>query len=501
MLLKRAFIYKIISYITPVSRTRALNALFSHPLPVTLSPILLFSLSIFSQTGTVLEQGTNAPLKNAIVSLKSTGDMVLTDALGRFDFSSAPVVYNAPKHISHNPVTFSNGILRTDSYKSRGSFTVEIYYPDGTRIYRLEPQSHKVKLASHLNKSSIYIVKVKVESGIYLLKIISASGRFSSSAVTPLRRYANTSTHPKNARILATDTLVASKYLYTPVYKPVAGNNVIHLTKPSSPPPPPGMKSIPGGTFMMGSNGPYHEQNEIPVHQVTVSSFYMDSTEVTQADYKLLMGVEPWLEYNPVTPRVRYPGAGNRLPAWYLTWNDAVLYCNARSKRDGLDTVYSYSSRSGVYGSNSELDSVDIDYSKNGYRLPTEAEWEYAARGGTTTEFYWGDIYQDSVALRYAWYGLNSRTQEALPVASKIPNAFGLHDILGNVHELNDDFYSYYNAEDVIDPIGPFRGDERCLRGGNWDADIYNCRVTRRLATAPNYRNVTLGFRVVIPNR
>jgi len=247
----------------------------------------------------------------------------------------------------------------------------------------------------------------------------------------------------------------------------------------------PGMRIISGGTFLMGQVGITSAE---PVHSVTVSSFYMDTTEVTQADYLALMGVNP----------SGFPTVTNG-PVENMTWFDAVLYCNKRSKRDGKDTVYSYTSVTGTPGDGcTDLGGLTITMTKNGYRLPTEAEWEYACRAGTTTDYYWGADAIDN----YAWYSVNSGSTTH-PVAGKLPNAFGLYDMNGNVWEWNNDWYGTYVAGAVTDPTGVASGSGRVFRGGSAFHDETNLRSAYRdaAAYAPGDRAACIGIRVALPIR
>jgi formylglycine-generating enzyme required for sulfatase activity len=233
---------------------------------------------------------------------------------------------------------------------------------------------------------------------------------------------------------------------------------------------PNGMVSVPAGTFQMGSTNGY--SNELPVHSVTVSAFYIDTTEVTQADYLALMGL------NPAT----YTGDMRR-PVESNTWFDAVLYCNARSKRDNLDTVYSYTSVAGTPGDGcTDLGTLAIDLAKNGYRLPTEAEWEYACRAGSTTDYYWGKnspltTAADTAAIdsNAVWYNNSMDStvflRKPARVATKLPNAWGLYDMSGNVWEWCNDWLGSYSAGNQTDPTGAATGSDRICRGGQWNSD------------------------------
>ncbi|ERP30750.1 formylglycine-generating enzyme family protein [Chitinivibrio alkaliphilus] len=175
------------------------------------------------------------------------------------------------------------------------------------------------------------------------------------------------------------------------------------------------MITIPAGTFL-------YRRGESDQEEKAVAEFQISKYTITQGEYLAVMGVNP----------SRFTGNENR-PVETVTWFDAVLYCNALSKAEGRDTVYSYSSISGTPGDGVEdLADLAIDSSANGYYLPTSVQWEYAVRGGTTTTYFWGRSFTD--ADDYAWHDGNSGSTTH-PVGQKLPNDFGLYDMVGNVSE------------------------------------------------------------------
>jgi formylglycine-generating enzyme required for sulfatase activity len=271
------------------------------------------------------------------------------------------------------------------------------------------------------------------------------------------------------------------------------------------------MVKIPAGTFKMGSNSEKANFKERPVHQVTVSAFYMDTTEVTQADFKTLRAFNP----------AKFTGNTLR-PVEQVTWFDAVLYCNARSKRDKLDTVYSYESATFEYRIDTtfqncmDLVSLKIDFSKKGYRLPTEAEFEYAYRAGDTTDYYWGGYYPlanaaDSAKMNensvWSYNCLVNSMATTAPVASKKPNKFGLYDMAGNVIEWCNDCWddgTAYTAGAVTDPTGAAEGLGRIERGGSiegtysyGDPQFYQRASSREMDEPTDISNHIHGFRCV----
>jgi formylglycine-generating enzyme len=250
---------------------------------------------------------------------------------------------------------------------------------------------------------------------------------------------------------------------------------------------PKGMKLISSKekNFIMGQTG--FDSSEIPLHTVSFSyHFWMDTTEVTAHDFSAVLG---------------FGGAslasGSALPAANCTWYDAVLYCNARGKAENRDTVYSYKSISGPKGNGCVLGDVRINMAVAGYRLPTEAEWEYACRGGGQAPFFWGDNPVD--AGIYAWIISNSNSRMQ-PVGMKKPNAFGLYDMSGNVREWCNDLFSedYYSKSPALDPFGPDNGNERVIRGGSFQDDVLSAACGKRSAMKPDAASVAIGFRVVL---
>lgn len=249
-----------------------------------------------------------------------------------------------------------------------------------------------------------------------------------------------------------------------------------------------GMILINGGSFLMGSPEGEGEKSEHPQHIVKLDDFYMDIYSVTHRNYEDLMGINPSI----------YKGDGN-LPVENVTWYDAVLYCNARSKRDGLELVYRFNSMKGIAGDGcAGLDNLETDFNKRGYRLPTEAEWEYACRSGTTTRYYWGEEMDGD----YAWWEMNSG-QRTQPVDAKKPNAWGLYDMCGNIQEWCNDWHGekYYAESPEHSPKGPDSGKTRVLRGGSWypyqDGGAH-LRSANRSSNFPDYRRDAYGFRCVI---
>jgi formylglycine-generating enzyme required for sulfatase activity len=259
-------------------------------------------------------------------------------------------------------------------------------------------------------------------------------------------------------------------------------------------PCPTGYAFIPPGTFIMGSpeTEPGRRDDEVQ-HQVTITkSFCLKATEVTEAEWRSLMGNNP---YN-------HP-CGDACPVEFASWWDAVAYCNRLSVSEALRPCYTLAGCTGLPGVNGSFMCADVVLADTctGYRLPTEAEWEYAARAGTTTGTYNGtstltDCTEPNPVLDpIAWFCGNDQTADQ-PVKGKLANAWGLYDMLGNAWEWCWDWYGTYSDGPLEDPTGPTVGIRRVTRGGGWiTTDVGAYRAARRNSTEPWNPGYPLSFR------
>ncbi len=236
--------------------------------------------------------------------------------------------------------------------------------------------------------------------------------------------------------------------------------------------------ALPAGLFWMGSSrqtDPRANSNEMPLHQVRLSSFAMAQAPVTRGLYRAVM---------PGSPNEWQGERDDRsLPANYVSWADAVHFCNALSRDAGFTPCYRRVLGRWRWNPNAD-----------GYRLPTEAEWEYACRAGTETPWFWGADEADSD--RFAWFSGTLRSK-AQPVMSKAANPWGLHDMAGNVWEWCWDRYGAYSDRVQRDPKGPWFGKRRVLRGGSFSLAPRYLRSASRRRFRPEDRFGFIGFRCV----
>ena len=268
-----------------------------------------------------------------------------------------------------------------------------------------------------------------------------------------------------------------------------SGNNFSEVTNMQV---PENFVLIQGGSFQMGSpeSEAWRSADETQ-HTVTVSDFYMSKYELTQKEYEEITG------NNPSNFK------GDNLPVENISWLDAVTYCNARSEKEGLTPVYTINDQN-----------VSWDRSANGYRLPTEAEWEYACRAGTTTPFYIENFPSAEEANYYGHYPYEIEDnyfsqgnlqvkpgeyrQTTVPVDSFSENPYGLYNMHGNVSEWVWDYYGEYPAEQQTDPVGPTSGTLRVYRGGGWNDFAKNMRSAYRATLEQNKVSFNLGIRLVL---
>lgn len=225
------------------------------------------------------------------------------------------------------------------------------------------------------------------------------------------------------------------------------------------------MIAVEGGTFMMGSNDSEAERNEKPIHEVTLSNYYIGETQVTQELWKAVMGNNP------------SHFKGDNLPVESISWDDCQKFIGKLNRLTGKT-----------------------------FRLPTEAEWEYAARGGQKSlgykysgsnnidEVAW---YEDNSLTRTGWFG-SKRDQQTHPVATKKANELGIYDMSGNVWEWCQDWYGSYSSSAQANPKGLSSGSCRVNRGGSWGSYARFCRSSNRYFSVPTFRFSPLGLRLAL---
>jgi formylglycine-generating enzyme len=448
-----------------------------------------------SLVGKVTDTTTGAALDGVIVKLAKQAALVdTTDTTGRFLLSGTTV------NILGGIVSRTGSVIKCVgenvhfTVKQPTRVSVEAFSTAGRLLARpfdklVAPGAYRVPVGLGF-ATQIVFIRITCGSDVHVFRMRGAMSHGKSQI-----KYDDMSAKQaplfKVAAAAAVDTLVFSHSGFSSKMVVIAAytmtDSIRIALKPM--PLPRVMRKISGGTFSMGTAGAADT-----VHSVTVSSFYIDTTEVTQADYKTVMGKNPALHSNNL-----------KKPVESVTWFDAVLYCNALSKRYGFDTAYTFSSRHDTStGACLDLGGIAVDIKKKGYRLPTSAEWEFAIRGGKATKFFWGsDSSTDTISKYAVFLGNVTADSTPQPTATKKPNAYGLYDMSGNVWEwCTDQWSATYGSAAQTDPcvlVAP--AGTVNLKGGDYldppstiASGFHTGAKTKATTKLPFF-----GFRVVIP--
>ncbi|MBF0410727.1 MAG: protein kinase [Candidatus Riflebacteria bacterium] len=311
-------------------------------------------------------------------------------------------------------------------------------------------QTEPVKAEKPLPVASSVEVSTKIPEPV--IAVTSASEVATSASTAPVTEVTPVSSAQ------ATDTTTAVKTAADDIDNPDLGDGVILS-----------LERIPAGSFQIGADK--GEKDEKPRHQVTISkALLIGKHEITHAQFKRVVGL----------PHSSFQAGADLKPVAPISWIGAVLMCNALSEKLGLKKCYTMVGELAV-----------CDFEADGFRLPTESEWEYACRAGSNSEYYWGS----SIDQNYGWFKENSKGN-VHEVGGKLPNSWGLYDMVGNADEWCNDWYGSYTSESKVDPRGPGSGTDRVLRGGAIVDSGRFFRSAHRDYGNPTSQKYYHGFRV-----
>lgn len=508
--------------------------------------ILLLAFIVSSEhisiKGLVINE-SGVSIEGAVVQLNTYSQFnTKTNASGEFHLRGdtiTPIINTSQNTISSIQISIRGKCITIKRPGQKGRLSVTIVDSKGRTIF----EEHKTNTTSFYHTSKIvipdiakglYFIVVKSNKDQFVHKILFTGSNKLSKIVTQQNSSSNSISMAAKRQMAIVDTIVVVaagyKHKVIDVLSYVQEDLICTLTI-SNIWTPSGNLIHEGSMvkimakdyeFEMGQPNPNiweidGSKNEQPVHTVSFTyNYWMDTTLVTQKSYDNVMKTA-YTEYKNPGWHTEH-GIGDNYPAYLLMWDDAALYCNAISLANNLDTVYTYTAIDGAPGKLCELKDLSFDLSKNGYRLPTEAEWEYACRGGTGTDYFWGKNYepypentQDTMEINsYAAWANNALNMgKSKPgygthtVTDKKPNPYGLYDMSGNLSQWCNDWWNNegYTWEDAIDPTGQKVGSNKYhfIRGSNWGNEVSFLRSANRRFLPADYQYYFLGFRTVKP--
>jgi len=459
-------------------------------LALVLLSLVVHTMPGFASVTGVVTDAKGVPVVGATVTLTDEANPIntfsnSTDNQGKYSITlsvgidaSTPFAFSLGQNYPNpfNPTTTipftldSSGHVSMSIYNIMGqrvTTVVDTYMNAGSHIVTWDGMDNRGNHAG----AGIYLYQLRAGSSTVTKKMLLLDGGGSPAAAKLTMNSGTQSVAKRAAESTYTLTVICSgNIIYTYSGIKVAGEQQLNISVSLTS----GIiviKNIPfrkvlSGTYQMGGS------DVVAGHTVTISAFTMSIYEITQGQYYSLVGTNPSF----------FKGDDN-LPVEKVSWFDAGRFCNKLSDLAGLERCYT-----------NEYTGA-CDFTKNGFRLPTEAEWEYACRAGTTTAYSYGDNQND---LGYAgWYTSNS-SFKTHPVGQKIPNPWGFYDMYGNVSEWCYDWYGPYTDASAIDPIGP--ADyyaTRIERGGRYETSAGSCMSKTRFKRDPGEKSDEIGFRIV----